>query len=119
MPRLRQVSHSETQDETIIRTYDRLFGNRYPLAQPGTVTGTTGNWWTVFTLVPEVFQHAVSRFTLYAGESRLLDPTLRELGQTRAGWLSGSHFVYSQHCKSCRKLGMTQEKIDTISSWGT
>jgi alkylhydroperoxidase family enzyme len=98
--------------------YDRLFGDRDPVAQPGTATGTTGNWWTVFALVPEVFQHAVSGFALYAGESRLLDPTLRELGQTRAGWLSGSQFVYSQHCKSCRKLGMAQEKIDAISSWG-
>ena len=31
-----------------------------------------------------------------------LDPALRELGQTRAGWLRGSQFVFSQHCKSCR-----------------
>jgi alkylhydroperoxidase family enzyme len=42
---------------------------------------------------------------------------LRELGQTRAGWLVGSQFVYSQHCKSCRALGMSEEKIAAITSW--
>ena len=36
---------------------------------------------------------------------------MRELGQTRAGWLVASQFVYSQHCKSCRGLGMPEEKI--------
>jgi alkylhydroperoxidase family enzyme len=43
---------------------------------------------------------------------------LRELGQTRAGWLSGSQFVFSQHCKSCRKLGLSEEKIAGIKAWG-
>ncbi|MEJ7720424.1 MAG: hypothetical protein WKF58_08205 [Ilumatobacteraceae bacterium] len=40
-----------------------------------------------------------------------------ELGQTRAGWLVGSQFVYSQHCKSCRTLGMAEDKIAAISAW--
>ena len=44
---------------------------------------------------------------------------LRELGQTRAGWLRGSQFVFSQHCKSCRTLGMSDEKIAAIPSWST
>src|SRR5262249_40754090 len=48
-----------------------------------------------------------------------LDPVLRELGQTRAGWAVGSQFVYSQHCKSCRALGMTEEKIAAIPAWPT
>ena len=42
---------------------------------------------------------------------------LRELGQTRAGWARGSQFVFSQHCKSCRALGMSDEMIAAIPSW--
>ena len=36
---------------------------------------------------------------------------LRELGQTRVGWAGGSQFVFSQHCKSLRALGVAEEKI--------
>ena len=50
-------------------------------------------------------------------ERRALDPILRELGQTRAGWARGSQFVFSQHCKSCRALGMSEERIEAIASW--
>ncbi|MDQ3312958.1 MAG: carboxymuconolactone decarboxylase family protein, partial [Actinomycetota bacterium] len=49
--------------------------------------------------------------------ARTLSPELMELGQTRAGWLVGSQFVYSQHCKSCRTLGMAEDKIAAISAW--
>ncbi|HEX9032069.1 MAG TPA: carboxymuconolactone decarboxylase family protein [Streptosporangiaceae bacterium] len=99
-------------------SYDRLFGpDRDPVAQPGTATGTPGDFWTVFALVPDVLKHAVRGFALYRSPKRLLDPGLRELGQTRAGWLRGSQFVFSQHCKSCRSLGMSEEKIAAISSW--
>jgi alkylhydroperoxidase family enzyme len=97
--------------------YDQLFGERDPVAEPGTATGTPGNWWTVFALVPDVLRHAVQGFTLY--RTRTIDPILRELGQTRAGWAVGSQFVFSQHCKSCRALGISDEKIDAIPSWST
>ena len=97
--------------------YSRLFGDRDPVAQPGTATGTPGDWWTVFALVPDVLQHAVRGFGLYASPDRRLDPTLRELGQTRAGWMRGSQFVFSQHCKSCRALGMSEERIEAIAAW--
>jgi alkylhydroperoxidase family enzyme len=42
---------------------------------------------------------------------------LRELGQTRAGWVVGSQFVFSQHCKSCRSLGVSEAKIAAIPAW--
>ncbi|MFV0258924.1 MAG: carboxymuconolactone decarboxylase family protein [Acidimicrobiales bacterium] len=120
MPRLRQVSRADTDDALIIRMYDRLFGpDRDPVADPGTATGTPGDWWTVFALVPDIFAHAVDGFGLYGSEARTLDPILRELGQTRAGWARGSQFVFSQHCKSCRSLGMPDKKIDAIASWQT
>jgi alkylhydroperoxidase family enzyme len=117
MPRLRQVSRHETNDTLILQMYDQLFGHRDPVAEPGTSTGTPGDWWTVFALVPDVFRHAVQGFGLYRSPKRLLDPVLRELGQTRAGWVRGSQFVYSQHCKSCRALGMSDDKIAAIPAW--
>ncbi len=58
-------------------------------------------------------------FALYASPSRRLDPRLRELGQTRAGWARGSQFVFSQHCKSLRALGVGEEQIAAIPAWQT
>src|ERR1041385_7135399 len=88
--------------------YKRLFGDRDPVAEPGTETGTPGNWWTVFANSPDVLEHACRGFALYASPDRKVKPKLRELGQTRAGWLVGSQFVFSQHCKSCRALGFSE-----------
>ncbi|MFN8020154.1 MAG: carboxymuconolactone decarboxylase family protein [Acidimicrobiales bacterium] len=117
MPRLRQVPRDQVTDDLTLRMYSMLFGDRDPVAEPGTATGTLGDWWTVFALVPAVMKHAVEGFALY--RSRSVDPVLRELGQTRAGWARGSQFVYSQHCKSLRNLGVSDEKIAAVSHWGT
>lgn len=120
MPRLRQVHRHETDDDLTLRMYDRLFGpERDPVDDPGTPTGSPGDWWTVFALSPDVLRHAVRGFNLYRHPRRRLDPVLRELGQTRAGWLRGSQFVFSQHCKSCRMLGMSDDKIADIPTWST
>ena len=116
MPRLRQVARSDAPED-IQKLYSVLFGERDPLEEPGTETGTPGNWWTVFALVPDVFRHAVAGFQLYRSRHRQIDPQLRELGQTRAGYLRGSQFVFSQHCKSCRSVGLSEEKIEAIPSW--
>lgn len=115
MPRLRQVPRAEATDENVIATYNLLFGDKDPVAEPGTATGTPGDWWTVFANAPEVLRHANFGFLLYSTVS--LDPQLREIGQTRAGWIMASQFVFSQHCKSCRALGMSEEKIAAIPSW--
>ena len=117
MPRLRQVPRADAPEGVVTTMYDLLFGDRDPVAEPGTATGTPGDWWTVFALVPEVLEHCVRGFRLYRSKRRLLDPVLRELGQTRAGWARGSQFVFSQHCKSCRAVGIPEEKIDAIPSW--
>lgn len=118
MPVLRQVPRSEVTAEVVTRYYDRLFGpDRDPVADPGTATGTPGDWWTVFALCPDIFQHAVDGFAVYRHPDRKLDPVLRELGQTRAGWVKGSQFVFSQHCKSLRALGVSDEKIAAIAHW--
>jgi alkylhydroperoxidase family enzyme len=117
MARLRQVPRADADPERVLPMYDYLFGDRDPVAEPGTSTGTPGDWWTVFALQPDIFDHCVKGFRIYRSPKRILDPQLRELGQTRAGWLTGSQFVYSQHCKSCRGLGMPEDKIAAIHAW--
>jgi alkylhydroperoxidase family enzyme len=115
MPRLRQVGRDEAHPfaKTV---YKSLFGDRDPVVSPGTETGTPGNWWTVFALVPDAFDHAVAGFQFYRGK-RKLNPKYRELGQTRVGWARGSQFVYSQHCKASRSVGLSEEKIAAIPHW--
>jgi alkylhydroperoxidase family enzyme len=117
VPRLRQVSRAEATSDVVLKTYDLLFGDRDPVAEPGTTTGTSGDWWTVFALVPDVLEHANRGFALYRSPKRKLDPALRELAQTRVGWAKASQFVYSQHCKSLRGLGVAEEKIAAIPHW--
>jgi len=118
MPVLRQVPRSEVQSELIHRYFDALFGAGVdPVATPGTATGTPGDWWTVFALAPDIFKHAVDGFAVYRHPDRKIDPVLRELGQTRAGWVKGSQFVFSQHCKSLRGLGVSEEKIAAVPHW--
>jgi alkylhydroperoxidase family enzyme len=117
VPRLRQVPKDEATAPIVTLMYDFLFEGRDPVAEPGTATGSPGDWWTVFALVPDVLDHAVAGFGLYDSPNRSLDPVLRELAQSRAGWAGGSQFVFSQHCKSLRKLGVSEEKIESVPHW--
>ncbi|MEZ5559490.1 MAG: carboxymuconolactone decarboxylase family protein [Pseudomonadales bacterium] len=116
MPRLREVGRDEAP-EHIQRMYGYLFGDRDPVTHPGTETGTPGNWWTVFALVPDCFDHAVAGFRFYRSPKRELDARLRELGQTRAGYARGSQFVFSQHCKAMRHLEFTEAQIAAVPHW--
>lgn len=117
MPRLRQVHRDEVTDAAVAETYRRLFGDRDPVSEPGTATGSPGDWWTVFALVPEVMRHAVRGFYLYQSPERVLDPMLRELAQARTGWAAGSQFVFSQHCKALRGLGAPEVKVTAVPYW--
>jgi alkylhydroperoxidase family enzyme len=118
MPRLRQIPRAEAPPD-VQQVYDMLFGGRDPVAEPGTATGTPGNWWTVFALVPDVFRHCVAGFGFYRSKARKLDPKLRELGQMRAGFTCESQFVFSQHCKAARDVGLSEEKIAAVPAWAT
>jgi hypothetical protein len=77
MPRLREIPRAEVTDERTLKLYDLLFGDRDPVAQPGTDTGTRGDWWTVFAGSPDVLRHAAQGFALYRDPARKLDPVLR------------------------------------------
>ena len=117
MPRLRQVARAEATAPIVTTMYDYLFEDRDPVAEPGAGGGTSGNWWTVFALVPDVLEHAVQGFGLYQSPKRRLAPRLRELAQARAGWAAGSQFVYSQHCKALRELGVEEGAISALPHW--
>ncbi|MGB5811216.1 MAG: carboxymuconolactone decarboxylase family protein [Polyangiales bacterium] len=116
MPRLREVPKAEAHRSARV-IYKLMFGDRDPVESPGTPTGTPGNWWTVFAGVPECFDHTVQGFAFYRSPNRELSPQLRELGQLRAGYARGSKFVFSQHCKAGRDVGLSEEKIQGIRGW--
>lgn len=56
MPRLKQVRKKDA-DPFAQKLYHVLFGDRDPVDEPGSETGTPGNWWTVFALEPDAFKH--------------------------------------------------------------
>jgi len=120
MPRLRGVPKKDA-NEAIAKFYQALFGDRDPVTEPGTATGTPGNWWTVFALVPYIFEHATNHFGMFGmfAEKSVsqLDPITRELGILRAGYTQGSQFVFSQHCKAARRFGLSDKKIAAIPHW--
>ena len=116
MPRLGQVSSADAHPYAR-GVYKMVFGERDPVEEPGTASGTPGNWWTVFALVPDAFDHTTAGFQFYRSPNRQLSPRLRELGQTRAGYAVGSQFVFSQHSKVMRDVGFTNEQVDAIPNW--
>ncbi|MDG2303495.1 MAG: carboxymuconolactone decarboxylase family protein [Candidatus Binatia bacterium] len=116
MPRLRQVAKADAHD-TAKTMYELLFGGRDPVESPGTATGTPGNWWTVFAGVPDCFDHTLQGFAFYRNPNRELSPQLRELAQTRTGYARGSQFVFSQHCKASREVGLSEEQIASLPAW--
>lgn len=119
MPRLGQVPRDKADEAIALPLYNLLFGERDPVAEPGTDTGTPGNWWTVFANSPDTLKHAAQGFAYYRSPARKIDPVLRELGQCWAGYASGSQFVFSQHCKSLRGLNVGEDKIAAIPVWQT
>jgi alkylhydroperoxidase family enzyme len=116
VPRLREVGRDDAHPFAQAM-YRMLFADRDPVVEPGTASGTPGNWWTVFALVPDAFDHTTAGFQFYRSPNRRLPPKLRELGQTRAGFLVGSRFVFSQHCKACRDVGFTDEQVAALPAW--
>jgi alkylhydroperoxidase family enzyme len=113
MPRVKVVSRAEAPPE-IIASYVRMFGEtRDPVAEPGTSTGTPGNWWTAWASVPGI----LNAFSAYPMAESKLDPQLRELAIIRTGYARGSQFVFSQHCKAARRVGVLEPKIEAAPYW--
>lgn len=118
MRRLRQVSKAEASPE-VLEVYTQFFGDRDPVAEPSTATGTPGDYWTTFALVPDLLQMARRDLLGLLQPGRKLDPKLRELAIVRTGIVGDSKFEFSQHMKVARMVGVTEEKLAAIKGWTT
>lgn len=113
MPFISEVSRAEASPD-IAAMYDRIFGvGRDPVADPGTSTGTPGNWWTIWARTPNLLNF----FRHYSYNDARLAPDLRGLVLARTGYIRESRFVYSQHCKTARGLGVAEAKIAGLPAW--
>jgi alkylhydroperoxidase family enzyme len=113
MPRIEPLSRADAPAE-ICERYDEVFGEgRDPVREPGTASGTPGDWWTAWARVPGI----LSAFSAYSYRNAPLDPQLRELAIIRTGYARQSQFVFSQHCKVGRRNGLAEEKIAAIPFW--
>ncbi len=118
MGRLRQVAKAEANPE-VLEVYRQFFGDRDPVAESGTATGTPGDYWTTFALVPDLLQMARRDLMALLQPGRKLDPKLRELAILRTGIVGDSKFEYSQHLKVARMVGVSEEKLAAIKGWTT
>lgn len=113
MPRVNLVPRDAAPPE-VAALYDKVFGEtRDPVAAPGTSTGTPGDWWTAWANVPGI----LSAFSAFPMAQATLEPKLRELAILRTGYARGSRFVFSQHCKAGRAIGVDDAKIAAIPYW--
>jgi alkylhydroperoxidase family enzyme len=119
MPRLTQPRRADLASEEIQATMQRIFGDRDPVEEPGTETGSPGDWWTTMAIEPGIFRLIELRHEWQRSPERAVDPLLRELAIVRAGWARGSQFVFSQHCKLLRHLGVDEKRIASIPDWAT
>src|SRR5271170_2902772 len=118
MGRLRQVSKAEATPE-VRELYQQFFGDRDPVAEPGTATGTPGDYWTTFALVPDLLFQARNSLMALMQPGRKLPAKLRELAIVRTGIVGESKFEYSQHLKVARMVGVSEDKLAAIKSWAT
>ena len=88
MPRLRQVPKSSDNPPIVARMYEVLFDDRDPVAEPGTATGTPGDWWTVFANSPDILAHAVRGFSLYQSADLKRWEAVKEF-RDAPGWRGG------------------------------
>ena len=109
MPRIRELAHSDVPSEFAAQL-DQVFGES---RDKGTVTGTPGNWWTVWARVPGILR----AFSAYSMRTAPFDAKLREIALVRTGYVRGSQFVFSQHCKSARRAGLEEAKLAAIPYW--
>ena len=119
--RIREVTLAETTPETRA-IYRRVFGDRDPVAQPGTATGSRGDYWTTLALVPDIFKLSTEMLSALLVPGRKLDPPLRELAILRTAIVGDSKFEYSQHLKASQMPemgGVSKDKLAAIKNWTT
>ncbi len=118
MSRLREVPLREANEE-VRALYREFFGERDPVSEPGTATGTPGNFWTTFALAPDLMQMAYRDLFMLLAPGRRLPAQYRELAIVRTGLVGDSKFEFSQHLKMARLEGVPEEKLQAIKGWTT
>ncbi|MHB8466814.1 MAG: carboxymuconolactone decarboxylase family protein, partial [Acidimicrobiales bacterium] len=99
--------------------YDRIFApDRDPVADPGTSTGSPGDFWTVLANVPGVITHIMGYTQVFADDSPL-GRQLREVVICRTAFNIGSKFEFSQHRKFLRDTGYSEPKAADITAWAS
>ena len=116
--RVRQVSLAEAAPE-VRKLYQRMFGDRDPVARPGTVTGSPGDYWTTLALVPDFLKMSSDALFALLQPGRKLEPRFRELAILRTAISGDCRFEYSQHVKVARTVGIPDGKLDALKSWTT
>lgn len=115
MPRIKPMPRSQARED-VQKGYDKMFGEGVdPVADPNasSATGTPGHYLSVWAHAPDV-RNAIFNF---AWAKASLDPKLRELALVRTGYVVGSQFVFSQHCKMARDVGVDPKKVTEIPFW--
>ncbi len=116
--RLRPVPRAEAPAE-VREIYKEFFGDRDPVANPGTATGTPGDYWTTYALVPDILKLSRASLLAMLQPGRGLEPRFRELAILRAAIVGDSRFEYSQHLKVARMVGISEDKLAALKGWVT
>jgi len=116
--RVGQVPLAEAAPE-VRKLYQQIFGDRDPVAQPGTATGTPGDYWTTLALVPDILKLSSDALFALLQPGRKLEPRFRELAILRTAIAGDCKFEYSQHLKVARAVGIEDTKINALKSWTT
>ena len=114
--RVRQVSLAEAAPE-VRKIYQQIFGDRDPVARPGTATGSPGDYWTTLALVPDILKMSSGMLFALLQPGRKLEAQYRELAILRTAVVGDCRFEYSQHLKVSRALGIPEEKIEALKGW--
>jgi alkylhydroperoxidase family enzyme len=119
MARIRPVARADAAPE-VQSVYDRFFSpGRDPVAEPGTATGSRGDFWTVLANVPGVVTHIIGFADAFVGAESQLSRQLREVVICRTAFNIGSKFEYSQHRKHLRNFEYPEAKAEEIPVWAS
>jgi alkylhydroperoxidase family enzyme len=119
MARIKPVARADAAPQ-VQAVYDRMFSpGRDPVAEPGTASGSPGDFWTVLANVPATLSHIVSFADVFLGVEAQLSRQLREVVICRTAFNIGSKFEYSQHRKHLRNFGYPETKAEDIPVWGS
>jgi alkylhydroperoxidase family enzyme len=70
-------------------------------------------------LSPDLLGTLTAQFGAFNSAARELPEQLRELAIVRAGFVTGSQFVFSQHSKVARAVGLSKAEVEAVPAWAT